>query len=655
MRRTTLWVWLAALALLGMPSLAGAQDKSSPSSPGEVAVGVQTTSASGDESHFREDSLGERKGLDLELLRYSQSLPKYNFTLDARFMPGGSGWLDMDVTGDRWRGGVRVTRINQWSGDSFANDLLPSGRPVSTLYPGTTRVSAPLGQEFPSQDLIRAEGYLTWRFNRANRLTLRVGSTRRDGDKVPSIGGYSFAGGGNPAFYTAGLEHSHSTSQWASLELDSTFGPVQLNAAAGYLHRDDAREDTLPAYGQRSLLDFNQWNDHQTSDTAWLRLDARWALSPDWALKGGLAYVDTTSDPRGGDQRLTPQGSLRQPGYTILGGHTHFQSMSGAAGLEWRPIKTLSITLAADAQHTYGDGEETLALLGLPWAPAATTRDDVRVGGSALLAWHPGRSYLRLRLSGSTYKENDLKESQGDFAQQSTRTTDRWDARLDFSTPLAKRLSFEGWTRFHEDKVGVEVADLRNGYLPGDWRRKDYSGQLALKYRRSNLSASLSAQTGYAALDNDTPFLDPIFDPSLAILPTSSDQRWNQIWGSMAWALPRGSFWAEAGWLEAKFELPTDGFQSYAPLSERVSGSVTAVGGDAALWQGGTLTGQIQWVKNTGQQQTELVRGSLRLEQRVSKNWSTYLRWGYWDLSDPLAASSRYTVHVITAGVRATF
>lgn len=654
MRHAILGAWLAAFALVqGEP--ARAQEAQSPPPAGEVAVGAQTTHISGDESRFREDSLGERKGLELDFLRFRQIQDAHDLDVDARFTAGGSGWLDMDVIGDRWRVGLRMTRVNSWSVENFADDFLPSGRPVSTLFPGTTTLYAPLSERFPRAERVRAEVFATWRFNVANRLTLRVGSAKREGNRVPSVGGFSFGGGGNPAFYTAGIEHQDSTSHWASLELKSAFGPIQIQAETGTLHREDAQQTTLPVFGRTALLGFNRWGDRQTANLFWLRLDSRWQLDEAWAIRGGAAYVEASSDPRGEDWRLTPSGEVERLGLSILSGHTRFKTVSGALGFDWRPSRTLSVTFAADTQHAYGDGRETLALGGLPWAPADAARNDVRVGGTARLVWHRGGSFLRMNLRGSAFKENDLRESRGDFFQQATRTTDRWDARLDFATPLSKKLAFEGWARYREEKVSVDDAALRHGYLPGDWKRRDLSGQMALRYRMADLTASLSVQAGHAALDQSTPLYDPIFDPSLSLVPLSSDQRWSQAWGQLAWALQRGSVWVEAGWLQSKYEVPVFQPVNFAPLSETVSGTVTALGGETSLWTGGILSGQAQWVKNRDRKETELVSGSLRLEQRLSKTWSTYLRWGYWNFSNPEAPSAGYTAHVITAGLRAAF
>ncbi|NOZ95303.1 MAG: TonB-dependent receptor [Acidobacteria bacterium] len=623
------------------------------SASGSLKIGGQLTSVDGNESSFREDSLGQRDGVLLDLFQYRQHRPSSDLSLNARFTTGGSGWLDLDVTGDRWRSGFRVTRVNRWSSNSFAADYLPSGTPVSSLVPGTTELDPLFGTSYPNEDLIRGEAYLTRRFTGADRITFRAGSSSLNGNRVPSIGGFSFSDVGTPAFYTAGQQTDSSSSWWAALDGRFHLGGVLFRTSAGTMHRKDDRSYRMPAYGQDGLIDLNQWRNGLDVDTWWVRLDGSWRGEA-WAARGGVAYVDTSNDPSGGDAEVEADGTVRRPGLEIGGGTVTLKSFSGALGVSWHVARPVTLSLSVDALHRYGNGDVDLLLRAKPFVPATSSRDDTRVGGTFIANLGFSGASLRLRLRGES-SNADLRQSREPYSEDLTRSTDRFDARIDGCVRFGEGWSLRGWARYRKDGVDVDLVDLREGYTPGDWQRQDTSGMVALRYRSGALTVGLNGLSSLSSYDSDLPYFDPIFDPSLQLFPVSSSQRLNRIWGNLLWAFERGSLWLEGGWLQAKFGFPTGGLAGYAPLSEKTSGTVIALGGDVAAWRGGILSGQVESVDGGDQKDASIFRGWLELEQAVAKTMKLFARWGYWDLSDALAPSRELTATVFTAGVHMSF
>ncbi|HHQ49651.1 MAG TPA: hypothetical protein ENK19_12315 [Acidobacteria bacterium] len=651
MRRHIVQCLVGLLATaLALPALA--QD-TPPSSSGSLAIGGQVTSVDGNESSFREDSLGQRDGIVMETLRYRRDGEVSTLKLDARFNTGGSGWLDLDVIGDVWRGGFHLTRVNRWSADSFADDFLPSGTPVSALAPGTTRLDPLFGESYPNQDLIRGEAWVTRRLGGADRITLRVGASSLNGQRVPSFGGFSFSDVGTPAFYTAGLRSDDSSSWWASVEGRFHIGSVLFRADAGTMHREDDRSHRMPAYGDDGLIDLNWWRDRLDVDTWWARVDGSWR-GERWAARGGVAYIDASNDPTGGDAEVAPDGMVVRPGLDLVGGTVSRKAFSGALGASWHVAGPLTLSLSGDALHRYGSGSADLLLRSEPVVPADSNRDDTRVGGTFIADLAVSGASLRLRLRGESTNA-DIKEARASYLEDQTRTTDRLDLRLDGRVRLGGGWNLRGWVRYRDDDVSVDLVDLQDGYTPGDWERKQTSGLLALQYRSGPLTVSLDGMSSYSSYDQDLPYYDPIFDPSLELFPTSSSQRFNRIWGNLLWAFDRGSLWVEGGWLQAKFGLPTADLSGYAPLGEKTSGTVAAVGGDVAAWHGGVISGQLEWIDEGDQKDASIFRSWLRLEQAVARTIKVFARWGYWDLSDTLAPSREYTANVITAGLRMSF
>jgi len=639
-------------AALALPAVAQ-ETTEQKSSSGTVAIGGQVTSVDGDESGFREDSLGLQDGVVLETLQYRHRGDASILKLDARFNTGGSGWLDLDVTGDQWRGGFRLSRVNRWSAISFANDFLPSGTPVADLAPGTTRLDPLFGERYPNEDLIRGEAWVTRRFHGADRLTLRAGASSLDGNRVPSFGGFSFSDVGTPAFYTAGLRTDDSSSWWVAIDGKFHVGSVLFRADVGAMNRKSDRSYRMPAYGDDGLIDLNWWRDRLDVDTWWARVDGAWR-GERWAARGGVAYIDNSNDPTGGDAEVAPDGTVIRPGLELTGGTVTSKAFSGALGASWQVASPLTLSLAGDALHRYGNGGVDLLLRSQPVAPASSNRDDTRAGGTFIadLAF-PGAS-LRLRLRGES-TDARMKEARSTYLEDLTRSTDRFDVRLDGRVRLGEGWDLRGWARYRDDDVNVNLVDLRDGYTPGDWERKQTSGLLAVQYRSGSLTVSIDGMSSYSSYDQDLPYYDPIFDPSLQLFPTSSSQRFNRIWGNLLWGFERGSLWIEGGWLQAKFGLPNGDLPGYAPLAEKTSGTVGAVGGDVAAWRGGVVSGQLEWVDEGDQKDGSIFRSWLQVEQEVAKTMKLFARWGYWDLSDNLAPSREYTANVITAGLRMSF
>jgi len=267
--RRSITVLAALLLLAGAGGPAAAQE-----SGGEIVVSGQGTSVDGDEARFREQSLGERNGLNLDLFRYQSFASEGAARVDARFTAGGSGWLDFEAVRDHWRFGLRITRVNRWSDASFAADVLPSGTPVAALFPGTTSLPGWLGSSHPNEDMLWGQAWASYRINGANRIRFRVGATSLSGDRGPSIGGFSFSDVGTPAFFTAGLETDDSSSVWGAVEGRFHIGEVAIAADAGLRSRDDRQQRRLPAYGETGLLDVNQWREDHNVDTVWARLAA---------------------------------------------------------------------------------------------------------------------------------------------------------------------------------------------------------------------------------------------------------------------------------------------------------------------------------------------------------------------------------------------
>lgn len=650
--RITTPLTIACAVLLGLCGTP-AQAQEAAGATGEIALSAQGTTVDGDEAHFRENSLGERGGLNLDWLRLERRDGDSLLRLDARFTAGGSGWFDMDWIGDRWRGTLRATRVSRWSDTSFAGDVLPSGTPVGALYPGDTALDPLFGEEYPNQDFLRVEGILTRRISGADRISLRVGAMERSGVRVPNFGGFSFSDVGTASFYTAGLEDADVSSSWATLDGQFHAGPVAIRLQGGLVSRSDGRQVTMPAYGHSMLLDLNQWDGKSSVDTAWGRASAAWTAGAH-SLRGAFSWASSSVDPRGGDRRVDTAGELVAPGLEIAGGSLDRTAVSGAVAWTWKSCSHARLTLAADAQHRYGNGAVDLERRLNPWAVAASRQDESRVGGLARVDATFGSATLRFTARASS-AERSVHEERASFSEDVVRSRDRTDLRLDGRVVLAEGLSLRAWARYRDDETEVDLIDLWDGYAAGTWERKETSGLVSLRYASGRWTASLSGAAWSQDFDLSVPMYDPIFDPSLDLVPVTADQTGSRYTAGLSYAGERGSAWIEGGWLEAEYDLPAGSFAGYAPIDETVSGSVIAAGGELSPWEGGSLNARVEWVGEGDDRDADLVRGGLRLEQAVGSGWSLFARWGYWDLSNTFAPSDEYTAHVFSAGAKLSF
>jgi hypothetical protein len=625
-----------------------------PESGGKVIIGAQTTDEDGDREKFREDNLGEQGGVFLELFDYRSFGETTNFEINARYTSGQNGWLDLEAIGAHWAGGVRTTIVTAWSDTSFADDFLPSGTPVSALFPGTTTLDPLFGVSSPRQEYLVGEAWATYRFSGSNRLTLRAGASRLDGERVPNIGGFSFSDVGTASLYTAGLETSDSSASWLELEGLFRAGPIDIRLEGGTLGVDTERQVSMPAYGAASLLDLDRWNDISDTDTTHLRLDLGW-LGSRIGLYGSVAYADISTDPGGGDLRVDESGALVQGGLNVDGGSIDVETVAGALGASWRPAKSFALTLSFDTRNSEGDGEVDLFLQDAPIVPTAARFEEERVGGTLQLKLGGGSYWARLRARTVT-ADSDRTEERGDFFQDFERTTDSVDARLDAAVRFADSWELSGWARHQNNDVDVDLIDLWSGYATGDWESETTSGSVALAYRDGNVRAALSATTASTDIDTDAPWFDPIFDPSQDLFPVSGDESLRRWAGSLLWTFENGSFWLEAGWLEAEYTFddtvePT----GFALVSEIVSGTLAVVGAEFGVWKGGRLRGHLEWVEDSDDIDNEILRGHLQVDHEFGSNLAIFGRWAYWDFTDNLAPSDEYTVNLLAAGVRVKF
>ena len=650
--RTLLSIALGALLthpLLAPPALAG------DGGAGEVAVGMVTTSTDGDQSKFREDSRGERSNLVLDLLHWRRDSAAATLTLDGRFSSGGDGWLDLRLVGDRWNGGFNLTAITDWSNDSFAADRLPSGAAVSDLYPGTVALDPLFGVELPHRKTLAGEAWASYRLAGSDRITVRAGTRSRDGERVPNVGGFSFSDLGTAAFTTAGLETVDATASWLGVE--GRFSPGRFKVRASLGLRDLATDRTvrLPAYGADRLLDLNAWSDGADTRVTTGALDVRWD-SCCLALFGGLAWTDTGRDPRGGDRRETPGGTIVRGGLGLAGGSVNSNAFAAALGTSFSPAPWVSLTLALDTREADGEGDVDLILRSVSLAPTRATFDESRLGGTVIAAVHQGKLAARLRARGVS-TELKRQEQRDAFRQDTTRTTDRRDVRLDASYRISPQWQLSGWARSQLTDAKVDLAALWAGYATSNWKSSTDSAAMALTYRSGDgFRFSLAAAQANTDFKLESPFFDPIFDPSIDLVPTIAASSLKRFTGSFVTPLTQGSVWGEVGWLTIdynldEFAVPT----GLLPLSEKIGGLVTVLGGETTAWKGSHLSGQVEWIQNRNDLDSELLRAYLRLDQELTPRLSLFARLGQWQLDNAAAAADEYTVSVFAGGVRASF
>ncbi len=649
MRSKLSLIALAVALLASLPVSAQGADN-----PGTAAVGLQGADTDGNEAKFREDALGEQSGLFLEELEYHAAKDSFNLDISARYTTGRSGWFDIEVTGDRWSGGLRSTLSTAWSATAFANDFLPSGTPVSELYPGVTELDPVFGVDSPRTERLSAEAWVTYRWSDLNRITLRAGLWNHDGERVPNYGGFSFSDVGTSSFYTAGLESFDSSASWFEVEGVFALGPVGLRVEAGSASSSIDRTNTLPAYGSDSLLDLNQWRDASDTDTTWLDLGAAWT-GQRFGVYGALAWSDVSSEPAGGDRRVDASGEVVRDGLSIDGGSNDVEIFAGALGGSWRPSELVALTLSFDTRSSEGNGAVDLFLRGTPVTPTASVWDEERVGGTFQLKLGRGPWWVRLRARG-TSTDLDRTEERDRYFEDVVRSTDRVDARLDASLDFGDGWTLSGWVRGIEDEVDVDLLDLWYGYATGNWESSSTAGSLSLAYRSGTIHAALNATASSMDIESGVPYFDPIFDPSVDLVPTTGDTSARRIWGSLLWPFDSGAVWVEAGWLQSEFDFDdTVELDGFAPVDETVSGTVTALGADVGAWEGGRISGRVEWTKAEDELDNDLFRGFLQADHTFASGFGLFARWAYWTFDNTLAPSADYAVNVIAAGARLTF
>lgn len=621
---------------------------------GAVAVGLQGASVDGNEPKFREDSLGEQAGLTLDSLEYSTVKDRFNLDINARFSTGRSGWLDLEVAGNRWSAGFNTTMITSWSNTSFAADVLPSGTAVGELYPGSTELIPLFGVSSPKTQRLTGQAWVTYRWSGVNRVTLRAGAWRRDGERVPNVGGFSFSDVGTPAFYTAGLETFDSSASWFEIEGVFRAGPVGINVNAGRTSISVDRYNQSPAFGADRFLDFNVWSDAAETDISWVSLDAAWR-----ARKGGIyaaaAWADTSSDPAGGDARVDETGAVIQDGLSLAGGSNDIETVATALGGIWRPARLITLTLAVDTRSSDGDGAVDLFRRDFPVEPTTSTFDEKRVGGTAQVKLGAGPWWVRLRAR-ATSTDLDRDENRDRYEQRVSRTTDRLDTRLDAAVAFGDGWRLSGWFRQLSSDAEIDLHDLWWGYATSDWSSTEGAGGVSLAYRAGGFNASLNATVQSTDIDSDVPYYDPVFDPTVDLLPIQGDTSTSRLFASLLWPLSRGSLWLEAGVLKTEYEFDDTIVPSgFALVDETVTGTVAAVGGDFGAWKNGRISGRLEWTQADDDLDSELLRAFLQADHTFASGFGLFGRWAYWDLSNPLATSDEYTANVFTAGVKATF
>ncbi|MHB9000334.1 MAG: hypothetical protein ACYC9N_12595, partial [Thermoanaerobaculia bacterium] len=518
MKQATLLILiLAALPLLAQelpqPPVTPTTTTTAVASANVVAIGGQVSSNDGDESVFRELNSGEQEGLFLDLLQMSGTSGDSAWTLDSRFTTGRSGWLDVTGRFGAWTTGVQFNQRSTWSALSFAEEFLPSGTPVETLYPGTTKLDPVFGIDEPRMERRRFEAFAFRRFGLVNALGVRVIRTERDGERVPNIGGSSFSELGTPSFHTAGLERSDDATTTVALEGRFATGAFSTRFDAGISQRETGEAYASPAYGSAALLDLNVWNDGIDDDSRWARADGLWDRGR-FAVHGGLTWYDGDGELSGSDARETTAGVVTRAGLSLTSGTIDYSGTSAALGVVYRRLEWLTLMLAGDTRERSSQGNGSLLRRDAAFADALSEIDESRVGATLDVRGTMGRTRLRLRSRVST-TENDTVEERGAFFEDVTRETDRVDIRADMTRDLsrASRLRVSG--RVRSDETSVTLHALDDGFATGDREREEAGGTIELAFGDPAQRTTLSFTTFETDIENAEPFVDPIFDPSV--------------------------------------------------------------------------------------------------------------------------------------------
>lgn len=639
MRKTILF--LALVLLLTVPAMAQVT--------GSVAVGAQSDRANGGIAHFRELTTGEQSGLFLERLDLSGTGGDTRFELTSRFSTGNTGFLDLSADRGPWRSGVRLSRSRAWSGLSFAGDILPSGAPVASLYPGTTQLDPLFAEDQPAVDHTRAEAFLTRSLSDTSAITLRGGLRRRDGVRVPNLGAFAFGDLGTAAFFAPGLEEIDSSSSWGALEARTAIRNVALRIEAGAMQRENRTDYALPAYGADALLDLNHWSQSTDAETKWLRASGHY-MHPRFSIEGGVSRFTTSANVTGGDFR-TDRGGLR-----LEGGDVQHEVTSGGVGTTIQLGRPASLAVSVDLQSRENDGDGEVFLRTTSTGNALTELSSDRVAATADLRVRLGKgTRLRLRSRVSTTTA-DVRESLAAYGEDLTRQTDRGDLRADLSTRFTKQIRGRVWGRIGREEQTVDLRQLDNGFTVGDSDRSDASGGLELALGGGVRSGLLSVSAARSDFENGEPLFDPVFDPSSVLRVAQGDVTTIRATASSVWSFAAGSVWGETGWLSTEYRFDDvaepAGFRS---LDESVTGLVVALGGEAHPRESLRVIGNVEWVRDEDDLDRTLTRASIELAQMLHNDIEIFGRWATSDLDAPRSTADQFNVDLFAVGIRTKF
>jgi len=612
---------------------------------GSVAVGGQSDDASGGISRFREITTGEQSGLFLEKLELFGS----GFELQSSFTSGKTGFLDLTIDNGPWRGGVRVSRNRAWSGLSFADDVLPSGTSIASLYPSTTELDPLFAEDEPHVDHTRAEAFLTRNIGSASAITVRGGLRQRDGVRVPNFGAFAFGELGTASFFAPGLEDIDSSSSWTSLEARTAIRNVALRVEAGAMQRENRTDYAMPAYGEDALLDLNQWNERTDADTKWLRATGVYAHRL-FSIEGGASRFETTADIGGSDFRTNRDG-LR-----VDRGRAEATVTSGGIGSTIQLGRRATLALSADAQSRENDGAGDVFLRTTSVGNALTEIRSDRAGSTADLRVRFGKSTrLRVRSRVST-TESDVRETLAAYDQDLTRDTTRTEFRTDLSTRFTKQMRGRAWGRFGHEEQTVDLRTLDNGFTVGESDRSDVGGGLELAFAGGRQSTLLSVSAARTDFENSEPYFDPVFDPSSILSVAEGHVSTLRATASSVWSFTPGSIWGEVGWLSTEYRFDdTVEHAGFLWLDESVEGIVVALGGEMHPRESLRVIANAEWVRDEEDLDRTLTRGSLELAQMLRNNIEVFGRWTTSDLDAPRSLTDEFNVDLFAIGVRTKF
>lgn len=640
MRRLILLLALVLLALVA--ATANAQVT------GKISIGSQTDDATGGVARFRELSSGEQGGVFLEKLEIFSTGPT-RFELQSSFTTGKTGLLDLTIDNGPWRGGVRVSRNRSWSSLSFANDVLPSGASVASLYPYTTELDPLFRENAPNLDHTRTEAFLTRSFGAMTAVTLRGGLRQREGVRVPNVGAFAFGDLGTAAFFAPGLENIDSSSSWGAIEARTAVRNVALRMEAGAMQRENRTDYAMPAYGENALLDLNHWNERADADTTWLRASGVYTR-PWFSVEGGVSRVGTSAGVAGHDFRTNRDG-LR-----LERGGVDATVTSGGLGTTIQLGVRATLALSTDVQSRESDGEGDLFLRTTNAGSALTELRSDRVGSTADLRVRFGK-FTRLRVRGRvTTTESDVRENLSAYTQDLTRETTRTELRTDLSTRFNKETRGRAWARLARQEQTVDLRALDNGFTVGDSDRSDVAGGLEFALGRGRHSALLSATAARSDFENSEPYFDPVFDPSSVLSVAKGNVTTLRATASSVWSFSRASAWGEAGWIstEYRFDDVTE-HAGFLWLDESVKGLVLALGSEAHPIESLRITGNVEWVRDDEDLDRTLVRASVELAQMLRNRVEVFGRWTTSDLDAPRSFADEFNVDLFAIGVRTKF